>query len=66
MAFAPTTAKVWHGGEDLDEGLRLCDHDGAPEYRVLAHGERAGKARLPVGENPVLVFHLLCNPMTEN
>jgi hypothetical protein len=49
MAFAPAAAKVWHGGEDLDEGLRLCYHDGAPEYRVLAHGERAGKARLPVG-----------------
>jgi hypothetical protein len=27
MAFAPTAAKVWDLGEDLDEGLRLCYHD---------------------------------------
>jgi hypothetical protein len=28
--------------------------------------ERAGKARLYVGQNPVLVFLLWCNPMSEN
>jgi hypothetical protein len=66
MAFTPTTAKVRHLGEDLDEGLRLCYHGGPPEYRVLAHVERAGKARLHVRQNPVLVFLLWCNPMSEN
>jgi hypothetical protein len=52
MAFAPTAAKVWDLGEDLDEGLRLCYHDGSPWERVLAHMERAGEARLHVGQNP--------------
>jgi hypothetical protein len=31
MAFAPTAAKVGNLGEDLDEGLRLCYHDGPLE-----------------------------------
>ena len=66
MAFALTAAKVRNLGEDFDEGRRLCYHGGPPEYRVLAHVERAGKARLYVGQNPVLVFLLWCNPMSEN
>jgi len=66
MAFAPTTVKVRNLGEDLDEGLRLCYHGSPPEYRVLAHVERAGKARLHVRPHPVLVFLLWCNPMSEN
>ncbi len=66
MAFAPTTVKVRNLGEDLDEGLRLCYHGSPPEYRALAHVERAGKARLHVRPHPVLVFLLWCNPMSEN
>jgi hypothetical protein len=66
MALAPTATKVRNLGADLDEGRRLCYPGGPPEYSVLAHVERAGKARLDVGQNPVLVFLLGCNPMSEH
>ena len=62
MAFAPMAAKVWNLGEDLDEGLRLCYHDGPPAERVLVHVRCAGKARPHVEQNPVTHCRLVVQP----
>jgi hypothetical protein len=62
MAFAPMAAKVWNLGEDLDEGLRLCYHDGPPAERVLVHVRCAGKARPHVEQNPVTHCRLVMQP----
>lgn len=62
IAFPAAAAKIWYCSKHLDERLRLCYHTGRPSKRVLAHAERAGQARLRVGQNALPSWRRLCNP----